>query len=152
MAITVLSTGLKTVDPGTIGWNVAVTDSLVLLNGWITTLSPLFLATDIMGTATVADDATVVTDPNAISTSTLTDSSGGTPSTTIVAISGSGDDANINNDMASLLDQLAAAKIDEEEVRSKLIEAIDYCDALKAKVNELLAELRVTGGCGIIAD
>jgi hypothetical protein len=49
-------------------------------------------------------------DPAVNSAATLTDSSGGTAADTIVAISGSGDDADINNNFASLTEEVNALK------------------------------------------
>ena len=151
MAFIPLSTGLETIETHTLGWNVSVTDSIVLLDTWMPFLLPLLAATDIMGTAAIIDNATTVAYPDAITTTALADTSGGVATTTILTVSGSGDDANINNNMASLVNQLTKARANETAVHNQLIATLDYCDALKAKINSLLVELRTTTGCGILA-
>ena len=62
-------------------------------------------------TSTLTASQLVVTDANkklasqapTTALGSLTDSTGGTPNNTLVAISGSGDDANINNNFADLV-------------------------------------------------
>ena len=75
----------------------------------------------------------------------------GSPSQTIAAVSGSGADAAINNNFASLTDEINKLQADVNELRTALIGAIDYIDGLKGTVNSLLAALRKSGGCGILA-
>ena len=148
----ILSTGLETISYGQQGWNVIWSDNMVRLNDWMTQLWGPTTATDALGSAAVADNATTVADPSATTTDSLTDSSGGIASTTVAAVSGTGDDANINNNFASITAQVNASKTDLASMHTQLIATIDYCDALKIKINALLAELRVTGGCGVLSD
>jgi hypothetical protein len=81
--------------------------------------------------------AAAVTDPDAITAETLTDSSGGSKDNTIEAVSGTGADAAINNNFAELADEQAKLKADVTEVRSHLV--------------SLLAALRSTTGVGVIS-
>lgn len=57
--------------------------------------------------------------------STLTDSTGGTADTTVAAVSGSGDDANINNNFADLVAQINALRVDLLNAKQVLNQVID---------------------------
>ena len=62
---------------------------------------------------------------NALTSSALTDSTGGTANTTLVAISGSGDDANINNnfaDLAAMVNSLITDVINIKSVQTQVID------------------------------
>lgn len=61
----------------------------------------------------------------ALTSATLTDITGGTANTTLVAISGSGDDANINNNFADLAAQVNALRVDIENAKQVLNQVID---------------------------
>ena len=147
----ILGTGLETISYGQNNWNSIWSTNMEKLDDWMTQLWGPIGATDALGSATVSDNSTTVTDPAATTTTTLSGASG-TPSTTIVAVTGTGDDANINDNFASIRVQINASKVDLASMHLQLSAAIDYCDDLKGKVNELLAELRVTGGCGVLSD
>lgn len=60
-----------------------------------------------------------------LTSATLTDSTGGTANTTCVAISGTGDDANINNNMADMIAQINALRVDLENAKQVLNQVID---------------------------
>lgn len=91
-----------------------------------------------IATAAVAHGSQAVADANAATVDMLTDSSGGTPATTIAAVLGSGADTTINNNFASLTAEITKLTADNASLRSQL--------------NALLAALRVTDGMGILAD
>lgn len=126
--MTILAGGLETTEYGQQGWNAVHTSNMQLLDN---KLLGLLLADNDLGDDTIAD-------PDAITMDDLTDSTGGTPATTIVAISGSGADSDINNNLASLVAELTKAKAD--------------IVALRGTVETLLGLLRKTGGVGIFDD
>lgn len=72
--------------------------------------------------------------PTAQSQDTLTDSSGGTPSTTIAAIGATYDQAEVRNAVASLNAQLVKIKADVATVRTQLVALA--ADALSMKKND----------------
>lgn len=61
----------------------------------------------------------------ALTSATLTDSTGGTANTTLVAITGTGDDANVNNNFADLIAQVNALRVDLENAKQVLNAVID---------------------------
>jgi len=125
MAILSPST-LETADIGTSGWNAIYTTNWEKINA---KLGHPMSANKVPGVPTVSD-------PAAQTSETLTDSTGGTISNTIAAISGSGADAAINNDLASLVDEI-------NKLRADVL-------ALRTTAVSLLAELRKTTGVGVL--
>lgn len=144
-----LEHGLETADYGNQGWLAIYNTDMEKLDE---DLGGILEAEKNTGADEIADNATTQDDPAATTAVELTDSSGGSASQTIKAISGSGADTDLNDNFASLVDEINKVRADNVELRGKLIGAIDYCDALKTTVNTLLAALRETGGCGILAD
>lgn len=132
-----LTSGLQTIDLGTQGWNAIHTSNMQLTD---TKLVNVYTATKIPGSTSLANNAGATTQTS----ETLTDSTSGVVSNTISAVSGSGDDAGINNALASLTDEV-------NKLKNDIASLVDYCNALKTSHNALLAELRKTTGCGIIA-
>ena len=126
--MTVLTGGLETTEYGQQGWNAVHTSNMELLDE---KLVGLLLADKYLSEETIAD-------PDSITMDDLTDSTSGTAATTIVAISGSGADSDINDNLASLTEQLTKAKAD--------------IVALRSTVDTLLNLLRKTGGVGIFDD
>ena len=126
--MTVLSGGLETTDYGQSGWNAVHTANMEILDA---KLLGTLLGDSVLG-------AELVAVPNMVTIEDLTDSTGGTPSNTIVAIVGSGIDGDINDNFSSVTDELAKAKAD--------------IIALRGTINTLLEALRQTGGCGILGD
>jgi hypothetical protein len=126
--MTVLTGGLETTEYGQQGWNAVHSANMELLDE---KLVGVLLADKYCSEETIAD-------PDAVTMDDLTDSTGGTPATTLVAISGSGADTDINNNIASLTSQLTKAKAD--------------IVALRGTVETLLGLLRITGGVGIFDD
>ncbi len=118
--------GLETCEIGTSGWNDIYSTDFELIN---TKLGTMFDAAEVAGALAVAD-------PAATTAETLTDSTGGTPGNTITAISGSGADADINNALASLVDEINKLRADNVELRMQLIAT--------------LAALRGTTGVGVL--
>lgn len=68
---------------------------------------------------------TALVDAGALTGVAITDSSGGTPASTLVAVSGSGDDANVNNNFASLAEEVEANRVDMALVHAALNAALD---------------------------
>ena len=64
-------------------------------------------------------------DVSALTSGSLTDSSGGTASQTIAAISGSGADSGINNNFASLSDEINKAVADLTALRDNVLALVD---------------------------
>jgi hypothetical protein len=123
----VLDSGLETiVDYGQPGWSKVHDSNIEKLNDNL--LGP-FQADNALGILTrlAASGMTI---------QTLTDSTTGTPSTTISAVSSTGDDATINNNFSSLTAQQAKTKADLEELQTVL--------------NDLIGKLKKTGGCGVL--
>lgn len=142
-----LESGLQTFQNGIEGWNDVYTANWQLLNTKL--LNPM-TSTKRLGTDTIANESTTQTDPAETTAEQLTDSTGGTKSNTISDVGSSFDQAAVNGNFASIVDEINKLRNDNMELRAKLIGTIDYCDALKAKVNALLAALRNTGGCGVL--
>ena len=125
--MTELTSGLNTITPGVTGWMVPLNADITLLDS---KLVNVMTGSNIPGSTTVSDVA-------AETAEALTDSSGGTASNTIAAVSGTPDDTNINNNFASLTDEITKLRADNAELRTK--------------VNALLAALRKTSGCGVLS-
>jgi K+-transporting ATPase c subunit len=123
-----LPSNLETIAIGVSGWNAILTSNMELIN---TKLGHLMSADAVPGVPTVDD-------PAAVTYETLTDSSTGTPATTIVAISGSGADDDINDNMASLAAAVNKLNVDMGVVHTTL--------------TELLAELRKSTGVGVLGN
>lgn len=143
----ILPSGLQTANYGTQGWNAIYSTNFELLD---TRLKEMILAAQAAGAQTQADNADTVTDPAALTSATMTNSSGGSVSTTVGAVSGSGDDTNINNNFASLADQMIKLRADVAEIRSKAILTNAAWSGLKTSFNALLAKLRKTTGTGVL--
>lgn len=60
-----------------------------------------------------------------LTSATLTDSTGGTANTTVVAIAGTGDDANLNNNFADLIAQCNALRVDLANAKQVLNQVLD---------------------------
>ena len=126
---TLTPSGLETIATGSSGWaiiNAVFTSNMQRIN---TYLGTMFDGDHATGTTTIADAA-------AATAEALTDSSGGSASQTIAAVSGSGADTTINNNFASLTDEIEKLRADNAELRTQL--------------NALLAELRGTTGVGVL--
>lgn len=127
--MTVLTNGLEKVDTyGAAGWNDIHDSNMEKLDGAVG--GPL-VADNALGVLQVAD-------PLAATVQTLTDSTTGTPGTTINPVSGSGADAAINDIFASLVNEINALRVDNQNLRAKLQEVIN--------------KQRKTGGCGVFDD
>lgn len=90
------------------------------------------LTSDISGTATgITQTYSSKSTTHAARTySTLTDSSGGTTDGTVAAVSGSGDDANINNNFAEVVSQLSNLASDQQNTAQVLNELLDQLQAV----------------------
>jgi hypothetical protein len=119
---------LETIAIGISGWNLILSSNMELINE---KLGHPMSAAKIPGVG-------VVSDPVAATHTTLTDSSGGTGTTTIGAISGSGADSGINDNFSSLAEAVNKLNVD--------------VTALYTTLNALLVELRKTTGNGILAN
>lgn len=124
----ILTTGLETIDYETEGWSAIESANVEKID---LTLRGPFLADEILGSVVVAD-------PAGVTAENLTDSTGGSVSNTISAVSGSGADAGINDNFASLTDEV-------KKLRSDVVVLSTLCTTL-------LAALRKTGGCGVLDD
>lgn len=144
--------GLEDIDYRQQGWNAIVSANVQKENDYFEALWGPTQADDPLGDLQVTDDGTTQTDPAAATAQALTDNSGGSASQTVKAVSGSGADTDINDNFASLTDEIEKLRADNADLRTVLEGTIDYCDALKTKVNELLGKLRKTGGCGVLDD
>lgn len=127
-----LDSGLKTHDGGGQGFDVTYNYNAELIDE---KLKPLFTSSNNVGTQSVTDNSTTVSDPSAATSDA--------PS--IASVSGSGDDTNINDNFSELETQINALITDNAELHAQLIATISYCDDLKEKVNDLLAKLRNNG-------
>jgi len=108
------------------GWNGVYNTNFQKLNSF---LGEMYDAFEIPGTSTV------ITTP-ILTTELLTDNSSGTPVNTINAVSGSGADAEINNNFSSITEEIIHIKNDLENIRNKQL--------------ELLEKLRQSTGVGIL--
>jgi len=121
-----LPSGLETCNIGTPGWNDVYSTDFDKINA---KLGIPMSSVKVPGIPTVAD-------PAAQTSETLTDSSGGTASNTIAAISGSGADSAINDVNASMVDEINKLRADVLALRTALVNT--------------LAELRASTGVGIL--
>jgi len=120
---TLPNSGLETISYGVSGWSGILTTDLELLDAK--------LGKVMLGNAKVLGIGTV-TDPTVETIQALTDSSTGTPSTTIAVTS----DTVADDNFASLTKEIMAAKVDIENLRSVVI--------------ALQAELRISTGNGVL--
>ena len=117
MAVLPSGTGLETLpDPGTQGWNAIHDDNIELVDD---KLRGPFLANNRLGNDTQSD---------------ANNATASAP--TIVTVTGTGNDADINSNIASLDSQLNAVIADNENLRTV--------------INDLLEKLRRTTGCGVL--
>lgn len=130
-----LPSGLKTHDTGGQGADVTYNFDMELLDE---RLENVILATTILGVETLAENAGTATDP---ATATATEP-------TISSVSGTGDDTAINTNFTNVDTAISALIADNASIRARLIETIDYCDALKVTVNDLRTKLRNMGVLG----
>ena len=144
----VLDSGLETIEYGTQGWSAIVTSNAQLLDE---KLKHVMTANEILGTRAVTNITTSQADPAPQNSASLTDNSGGTPSTTIKTISGSGADTDINDNFASLTDQHNKVVNEIADLIAVLMGAIDYSNDIKVKVNEILERLRKSTGNGVFS-
>jgi len=145
----VLTSGLETFDYGTQGWSAIEETNLELLDN---KLVSVMTATKILGEEPLADIIATATDPSAQTSATLTDSSGGTATTTIADVGASYSQTGLNDIHASLVAQINALQAEMAESRTREAEYKNAIDNLKTGINALLALLRKTGGCGVLAD
>lgn len=76
------------------------------------------------GAITSLTDNTGVTHDDTIANASLTDSSGGTADGTVAAVSGSGADANINNNFAECVASINALEANDADIAAKLEEVL----------------------------
>ena len=149
--MTILSpSNLETVEYRQQGWNAVFSANMQKINTFLIKLWGPTQATYALGSRSVTNNTTTQADPAVATAEALTDSSGGTATQTVAAVSGSGADATINNNFASLTDEINKLRTDNAVLKAALEGTIDYCDALKTKLNELIAILRKTDGCGVL--
>lgn len=123
-----LPSGLTTLSTNTVGWNDPFDANMELIDE---RLVEMFLADEVPGDSAIAD-------VGAGTAETLTDSTTGTPTNTINDAGASYTQATLNNNFASLVDEI-------NKLRTDLV-------ALQDSYNVLLEKLRKTGGVGILAD
>lgn len=142
-------TSLETVTYRQQGWNAISASNMERINELFIHLWGPVGASNDLGELTVNDEVGTVDEADAATQNDLTDSSGGTASTTISAVSGTSDDSNINNNFASITAELALVKADNDELRTQLNAAISQLATVQSKLNEVLAALRASTGCGV---
>lgn len=123
-----LPSGLITLTSSTQGWNAPVNTNTELLDERFV---EMILADEVPGDSAI---------PNVVagSAEALTDSTTGTASNTINDVTASFSQSVLNNNFASLTDEI-------NKLRNDLV-------ALQTSYNTLLSKLRKTGGVGILAD
>jgi len=120
-------------------------------------------ASDSFGTAQVIDVDVSQSDPSAITSTAVTYADAAAVTLGDADLTYDANERDLINDLKSKYNDLVplvneiksdynALRADVTSIHSVLIGTIDYCDALKAKINELLGELRKTGGCGVLSD
>lgn len=123
-----LPSGLITLSTNTVGWNDPFDANTELID---TRLVGMFLADEVPGTSAIVA-------VGAGTAEVLTDSTTGTPTNTINDAGASYTQATLNDNFASLTDEI-------NKLRTDLV-------ALQTSYNVLLGKLRKTGGVGILAD
>jgi len=120
-------------------------------------------ADDNFGTAQVDDADASQSDPSAMTSTAVTYSDAVAITYGDADLTYDSNERDLINDLKSKYNSLVplvneiksdynALRADVTALHSVLIGTIDYCDALKSKINELLGELRKTGGCGVLSD
>lgn len=143
-----LPSGLKTFDRGVQGWNAAYSDNFELIDDRFV---EMFLATQKPGSQVIADVTTTVSDPAAQTSADLTDSTTGTATQTINDVGATFNQSTLNDNFASVTDEIKKLVADVTELRTKLITTRDYANDLKTKENDVLAKLRKSTGVGILS-
>jgi hypothetical protein len=138
---------LQTIEHGTQGWNAIQSSNMELLD---TKLRHVLKGNnDILGVPTQAANAATVEAPAAQTSEPVTDNSGGTPTTTIGAISGSGADAGINDNFSSFAVQQNKDKADITELYDAVSSLKAAYESLQGDYNAVLTKLRKTTGTGV---
>jgi hypothetical protein len=143
-----LPSGLNTADHGVQGWNAIYSDNFELIDSIFVNM---FLAAQIPGSQAIAAETTTQTDPAAATAAALTDSTTGTATQIINDVTASFNQTILNDNFASLVDEINKLITDIADIRTVLEGNIDYSDALKTKINDLLVKLRKTTGVGILS-
>lgn len=145
-----LDSGLETIESyGTQGWSAIVDADIELLDE---KLEHVLTAGATPGTLTVAANAASVTNPAAQTSEVLSNLSTGTITNTINDVGASFSQSGLNDNFASLLDEVNKLRADMVESRARETEYKTAIESLKATVNALLIALRKTTGTGILSD
>lgn len=144
----VLDSGLETFDYGTSGWSAIEKTNLELLDVKLLSVMTGFKK---LGEQTIADNAATATDPGAQTSETLTDSTGGTPSNTIADCGASYSQTTMNDNIASLVDEINKLRADVAESRTREAEYKTAILSLQSSLNDILAKLRADTGNGVLA-
>lgn len=142
-----LTSGLETIEYGTQGWSAIQRNNMQLLDTKL--VNVLSGNAKILGAGLVVDPIGSQADPAAQTSATLTDSTGGTAGATLVAAGVAYTEANINDNFASVGAQVNNLVAEVTNIIAVIIGHIDYTDSNKAKIIEMLAELRKSTGNGV---
>ena len=142
-----LSSGLKLIDLGTEGWDAIFNYDMELLDE---KLESVMTAAKAFGDGTVADNTGTMTTPSAQTSLSLTDNTGGTANQIIQDVGPSYNRVTLNNNFASVTDEVNALIADVGNIVPLLTEIKTYLDGLQTTVNDLLEELRFSTGCGVL--
>lgn len=177
-------TNLETISYRQQGWNAILSANMQILNNLLTPLFPAIESSTGLGSTSIANNTTTVDDLTTTvddMNESVTDPAAQTQTEkTMAAVSGTGDDSNINSNFTDVNTALEEIRADVSAVLSKMSEIIDYvdtakdkineaisyceeidthgnsnvdyCDSIKTTLNSALAALRRTGGAGVLDD
>lgn len=120
-------------------------------------------ASDYFGSAAIPDESASQTDPASMTSTDIVSADAGTVTTADADDTYGAAEKNLINEIkadyntaVTLINETKVdynlLRADVSDIHTVIIGTIDYNDALKAKINALLVELRKTGGCGILDD
>ena len=145
-----LPSGLEKIGGyGVQGWSAIFDADMELLDEKFVSV---MTGTTVLGTETVADNAAAATDPDAQTSETLTDNTGGTVSNIVADVGSSFSQTTLNDNFASLVDEINKLRADLAESRSRETEYKAAIDSLKTTLNNLIAKLRKDTGNGVLAE
>src|SRR3990172_9458463 len=142
----ILLSGLETLEYGTQGADAILTSNMQLLDN---KLINILTALTIPGQESQSNNVGSTIAPQIQQSTILVNNSGGAPGSTIQSVSGSGDDATINNNNARLVAQINNMIGEITDIHHRLIELKAFCESLQVSCNTLFTKLRKTTGNGI---
>lgn len=134
---------------GVSGWSAIYDTNFQVLDA---ALDSLLNATTALGATAVTDVTLTVVTIDAPTAVAITDSTTGTASQTVNDVGASYTQSTLNDNFASILDDLEKNRSDVAGYKDDLAKVKTDLETIRTKVNDLLSALRKTGGCGVLSD